>query len=84
MSTQTREDLETGLDSIDPATQPARDAEHFRRIVAANKAVASAQSELEAAVRAARAAGDSWSAIGVALGVSKQAAHERYGKHLRA
>lgn len=80
MSTQTREDRETGLDAISPVTHPARDAEHFRRIIAANKAIEVARQELFDAVAAARAAGDSWSVIGAALGVSKQAASERFGR----
>ncbi|MHA6806309.1 hypothetical protein [Salinifilum ghardaiensis] len=35
--------------------------------------------ELDAAVAAARAAGASWTAIGAAAGLSRQAAHERWG-----
>ena len=80
MSTQTREDRETGLDAISPAIHPSRDAEHFRRIIAANKAIDAAHDELRAAVAAARAAGESWTVIGAALGVSKQAAAERFGR----
>ncbi|MDQ3485411.1 MAG: hypothetical protein M3445_08400, partial [Actinomycetota bacterium] len=32
------------------------------------------------AVRAAREAGDSWLSIGMALGVTKQAAQKRFGR----
>lgn len=35
------------------------------------------------AVQAARDAGFSWQSIGQALCVSRQAARERYGKHMR-
>jgi len=74
----TRDD--TGLDQLDPATTEARDATHFRRIVAAKQAVADADTELRAAVAAAREAGDSWVVIGAALDTSKQNAYQRFGK----
>lgn len=70
----------TGLDAIGPATMPARDASHFRRIIAARKNLDAAKDELQAAVDAARDAGDSWTVIGAALDVSKQAAYQRFGK----
>jgi len=79
MATTTRID-ETGLDDLDPAATPARDASHFRAIIAANEAVASAEGQLRAAVHSARAAGDSWTIIGAALGVSKQAAQQRFSR----
>ena len=68
-----------GLDSIDPATNPGRDAASFRRIIAARQAIDAAQQELVAAVDAARAAGDSWAVIGAALNTSRQAAFQRFG-----
>jgi len=71
---------DTGLDQLDPATTEARDATHFRRIVAAKQAVADADTELRAAVAAAREAGDSWVVIGAALDTSKQNAYQRFGK----
>ncbi len=67
------------LGQIDPDPADARDASHIRRIIAASEAVEVAQGELVAAVAAARAAGDTWDAIGVALGVSRQAAYQRFG-----
>ena len=70
----------TGLDDLDPTRTPARDAKHFRAIVAANEAATVAASQLRAAVRDARAAGDSWTVIGAALGVSKQAAQQRFSR----
>lgn len=71
---------DTGLDQLDPATTEARDAAHFRRIVAAKQAVADAHTELRKAVDEAREAGDSWTVIGAALGTSKQNAYQRFGK----
>jgi dihydroxyacetone kinase len=79
MTTKTRVD-DSGLDVLNPATTTARDATHFRAIVAASEAVDAAESELRAAVREAREAGDSWTVIGAALGVSKQAAQQRFAK----
>jgi hypothetical protein len=72
--------LENWLDSIEPDAADARDATHIRRIIAAAEAVEKAEAELRAAVTAARAAGDTWDAIGVALGISRQAAYQRFGK----
>jgi len=69
----------TGLDHLDPATHPARDAAHFRRIIAARANRATAEQELRDAVHAARRAGDSWTAIGAALDTTRQAAQQRFG-----
>ncbi|MGO1418056.1 MAG: hypothetical protein ACTH0D_09025 [Candidatus Corynebacterium faecigallinarum] len=69
-----------GLGDLDPSTNPARDATNFRRIIAARKQVDTAKQELQEAVNAARASGDSWTVIGAALDISKQAAYQRFGK----
>lgn len=71
------------LDGLAPSGHPPRDATHFRRVVAANEALARAEGELRSAVAAARAAGDSWMIVGTALGVSKQAAQQRFGRAFR-
>lgn len=71
---------ETGLADLDPATTAAVDAQHFRRIIAAKTRVADAEADLRAEVAAARAAGNSWAIIGTALGVTKQAAQQRFGR----
>ena len=63
-----------------PSTNPARDATNFRRIIAARKQVDTTKQELQEAVNAARASGDSWTVIGAALDISKQAAYQRFGK----
>ena len=70
---------EIGLDSLDVVTNPARDAAPFRRILAARTALEEAAAELREAVQAARDAGDSWTVIGAALDVSRQAAQQRFG-----
>jgi len=74
-----RESAQHGLDQIDPNAQ-ARDASHFRRIIAARKALAGAEQELHDAVSAAREAGDSWNVIGAALDTTRQAAYQRFGR----
>jgi hypothetical protein len=71
----------TGLDELDVAKHPARDAAHFRRILAARRQIALAEQELREAVDAAREAGDSWTSIGSALDISRQAAQQRFGHH---
>lgn len=65
------EDVEAWLDSLDPATHPARDAVHFRRIIAACDWLKAAEAELVDAIRAARAAGDSEVVIRMALDGTK-------------
>ena len=59
MSINTTHDT-VGLDQLEPSTHPARDAVHFRRILAARRDIARAEQELRDAVKAAREAGDSW------------------------
>ena len=78
MLTLTKDD--TGLDTVSPDTHKAIDGAEFRRIVAARKSVAAAQDELQAAVDAARAAGNSWTVIGAALDITRQAAQQRFSR----
>lgn len=80
MATTGMNDVEHMLNELDPATVTARDAAHFRRIQAAQDGVTQADRELHDAVRSAREAGDSWLSIGMALGVTKQAAQKRFGQ----
>ena len=70
---------DAGLDQLDVTTHPARDAAHFRRIIAARQNLAAAERELRDAVMAAREAGDSWTVIGAALDTTRQAAQQRFG-----
>jgi tRNA A37 N6-isopentenylltransferase MiaA len=80
MSTKTRGSVEDWLDSLDPATDPASDAADLRRIGTALEDVETTERELAEAVAAARKAGRSWSVIGMVLGISKQAAQQRFGQ----
>lgn len=66
-------------DEFNPDPDEWQDAAPLRRLMAANAAVGHARTLLAAEVEAARSAGLSWGAIGAALGVSKQAARQRFG-----
>ena len=52
MATTNINEVENMLDNLDPSTVKARDAVHFRRIIAAQHGVARADRELHDAVRA--------------------------------
>ena len=71
---------ETWLDSLDPETTPAEDIADLQAVAAAVNDRDAAEQRVREAVDAARANGRSWGRIGIALGVSRQAAHERYGR----
>lgn len=72
--------IDEWLDNLEPDRSDARDASHMRRIIAAADAVEAATDELADAVNAARNAGDTWAMIGVALGITRQAAFQRFGQ----
>jgi hypothetical protein len=77
--TRARGSVEDWLDSLDPATTPAVDAADLRHIGEAMQDAEDADQKLADAIRTARAHGHSWTSIGVVLGVSKQAAQQRFG-----
>lgn len=72
--------VEEWLDNLDPATAPARDGRYLRAISAARQAVVESEANLRKAVDEARAAGDSWTMIGIALDTSKQNAYRKFSK----
>lgn len=76
---QAAADAEAWLDSLDPDSTPAEDISDLAAIGAALSKVAEAESDIEAAVSTARANGRSWPRIALVLGISKQAAQQRYG-----
>ncbi len=76
----TPEEVEAWLDGFEPTADEASDASDLRRISEAAQGAEDASEELREAVRAARAKGRSWGAIGVVLGVSKQAARQRFSE----
>lgn len=84
---RTREELEkaateaeTWLESLDPGATPTENPTDLRRIGLALRSLADDQREVDEAVAAARENGRSWGEIGLVLGVSRQAARERYGQ----
>ncbi len=72
--------FETAHDGAGPDIVTEIDGDAFDEIVAARRAAAAADEALAAAVTRARAKGQTWEAIGAALGVSRQAAHAKYAK----
>lgn len=84
---RTREELEQAaakaevwLDSLDPEANAAENPADLRRIGLALRALVNEQREVDEAVAAARVNGRSWGEIGLVLGISRQAARERYGQ----
>jgi hypothetical protein len=51
-----------------------------RRVIEARNAVTAAEEELREAVWSAYESGDSWLTIGTILGITRQAAHQRFGR----
>ncbi|MEN9621528.1 MAG: hypothetical protein RL499_1721 [Actinomycetota bacterium] len=76
----TLRDIEQLLDVIDLDDYPVDDPADLRRIGLAAKDVERAKTELAEAVAAARTNGRSWGFIGLVLGISKQAAQQRFGE----
>lgn len=70
-------ELEDLIANLDPAN--ARDAAPLRSVAVAAQVSRDADDALAVAVANARSAGTSWTAIGAVLGVSRQAAQQRFG-----
>ena len=75
-------DTEAWLDTLDPEAlaSPDSDGADLRAIAQALHAVAAVDLALADQVATARANGRTWTQIGTVLGVSKQAARERFGE----
>jgi hypothetical protein len=65
-------------DQLDPATVDAEPIEDLRTIAEAADTARADEARLREAVLVARAHGRSWNQIAVALGVSRQAARQRF------
>jgi len=63
---------------LDPDTAQSDNTEDLAQVAAASATVRTDEDRLRQAVQAARAKGRSWNQIAVALGVSRQAARQRF------
>ena len=71
-------------DDLDPDDVEAHDTDDLRQVATASDAVRADELRLREAVRSARAHGRSWNQISVALGVSRQAARQRFADRANA
>ena len=76
--------FERWADSLDPATVEFTDISELRTIAEAADTLSADEDRLTEAVRAARDRGHSWNRIAIALGVSRQAARQRYADKIGA
>jgi hypothetical protein len=73
------DELARRFEDFEPAPGEVKDASALRDVASAFSRLAGSERELAAAVRAARADGHTWAAIGTMLGTSGEAARQRYG-----
>ncbi len=71
-------------DDLDPANVQAHSTDDLHQVAVASDAVRADEVRLREAVQAARAHGRSWNQIAVALGVSRQAARQRFADKANA
>jgi len=71
-------------DTLDPTTAEVDHTDDLREIAAAAEAARADEARLREAVEVARAHGRSWNQIAVTLGVSRQAARQRFADKLHA
>jgi hypothetical protein len=69
---------------FDPAGVPIDDTTDLRTLAEAVDAVRAGEARVLELVARARANGRSWGEVGIALGVSRQAARERFAEKIRA
>lgn len=75
---QAAERFEQLADSLDPDTAEVEDLSDLQAVAVASEAVQADEARLYSAVRAAREHGRSWNQLAAALGVSRQAARQRF------
>lgn len=80
MSMNETEHAEQLLDALDPATATAENTDDLRAVADAADTLTNDEARLTEAVEIARAHGRSWTRIGIALGISRQAARQRFAE----
>jgi DNA-directed RNA polymerase specialized sigma24 family protein len=71
-------------EDFDPSTTSGRDAADLRAIAETVDGIRAGEAKLRELVELARGHGRSWGEIAIALGVSRQAAHERFADKIHA
>jgi hypothetical protein len=71
-------------EEFDPSGVPIDDTTDLRTLAEAVDGVRAGEARVRELVARARAKGRSWGEIGIALGVSRQAARERFAEKIRA
>lgn len=71
-------------EEFDPAGVPMDDTTDLRTLAEAVDGVRTGEARVRELVARARANGRSWGEIGIALGVTRQAARERFADKIRA
>lgn len=70
-------------DDLEPATAEIVNTDDLRAVAVASEATRADEARLRETVEVARVHGRSWNHIAVALGVSRQAARQRFARHER-
>ena len=76
--------LQKFAEDFDPSSDSGRDAGELRAIAETVDSIHAGEAKLRELVQVARAHGRSWGEIAIALGVSRQAAHERFAEKIHA
>lgn len=76
--------LQKLAEDFDPSSASGRDAGDLRAIAETVDGIQAGEAKLRELVQIARAHGRSWGEIAIALGVSRQAAHERFAEKIHA
>lgn len=71
-------------EELDPSSVAMDDTTDLRALAEAVDSVRAGEARVRELVARARADGRSWGEIGIALGVSRQAARERFAEKIRA